>query len=121
MGRRFYEPARPNPIAVTQVLLLGGGEPVSAGMVDAASGVAADGRIRSCPRLVDDGILVAAERDDPSRNRDSGGLPFVRRYPRARESSQREFACGRGVQRVPCRGRAVENSALDLEYAFPKS
>jgi len=119
MGRRFTISQPAEPDRRTQVLaLVAGGEPVSAGMVGRSLGVSRQMAHRILSRLVDDGILVRSGAGRSVGYRDSGGLPFVRRYPRAVIAEDRVWSeVSSACRAVGALSRTVRSI---LQYAFTK-
>jgi anti-sigma regulatory factor (Ser/Thr protein kinase) len=98
------------------VALAAEGKPMSAGVVARSLGVSRQMAHRILSRLVDDGILVRSGAGRSVSYRDSGGLPFVRRYPRAVIAEDRVFgevsAACRAVNTLAKPARSI------LQYAF---
>jgi anti-sigma regulatory factor (Ser/Thr protein kinase) len=98
------------------VALAAEGKPMSAGAVARSLGVSRQMAHRILSRLVDDGILVRSGAGRSVSYHDSGGLPFVRRYPRAVIAEDRVYSEVSSACRAV--GTLAKPAHSILQYAF---
>ena len=89
---------------------------MSAGLVGRSLGVSRQMAHRILSRLVDEGILVRSGAGRSVSYRDSGGLPFVRRYPRAVIAEDRVWSDVSSACRAV--GTLSKPARSILQYAF---
>ena len=89
---------------------------MSAGMVGRSLGVSRQMAHRLLTRMVDEGVLVRSGAGRSVSYRDSGGLPFVRRYPRAVIAEDRVWSDVSGACRAA--DTLSKPARSILQYAF---